>query len=81
MQVQVKYFAAAREATGLEGETLELDEAASVDDAFEAICARHRGVGPLATSLRFAVGETFVAPERLLRAGETLILIPPVGGG
>lgn len=81
MRVQVRYFAAAREATGLETEVLDLDEGASVGDAWTTLAGRHPDLAALRSQLRFAVGAEFTAEEAPLADGQTLALIPPVGGG
>lgn len=81
MQVQVRYFAAARETTGLETEALELPVGTTVGGAFDLLAARHPGLDALRTSLRFAVGSAFQDDTAPLAEGDTLALIPPVGGG
>ena len=80
MHVQVRYFAAAREAAGTGEEPLELAEDVTVADAFRVLVERPP-LAPLADRLRFAVDAAFVHPDARLAAGATLALIPPVGGG
>ncbi len=81
MRIQVRYFAAAREATGLESEALELAEGATVGDAFAALVDRHGALEPLRSQLRFALEAEFATETDALPGGATLALIPPVGGG
>lgn len=81
MRVQVRYFASAREATGLEQEELGLEPGATVAGALAALEARHPALVPLRPNLRFAVDTAFVEPGDRLADGATLALIPPVGGG
>jgi len=81
MRVTIRYFAAARERAGISSETLELDEAATAAEALAAACARHPALQPVAQRLRLAVDQEFAAPERKLRDGSEVALIPPVSGG
>src|SRR5256885_4714626 len=81
MRVTIRYFAAARERAGISSETLELDEAATAAEALAAACARHPALQPVAQRLRLAVDQEFAAPERKLRDGGEVALIPPVSGG
>jgi MoaE-MoaD fusion protein len=81
MRVTIRYFAAARERAGTASEILELDEAATAGEALEAACARHPALQPVAQRLRLAVDQEFAAPERKLRDGSEVALIPPVSGG
>ena len=81
MRVTIRYFAAARERAGISSETLELDEAATAAEALAAACARHTALQPVAQRLRLAVDQEFTTPERKLRDGSEVALIPPVSGG
>ena len=81
MEVEIRYFAAAREATGVAAERLPLPAGSTVAAARDALLARHPALaGPLPT-LRFALDEAFAGPETALHDGAVLALIPPVGGG
>jgi molybdopterin converting factor subunit 1 len=81
VDVEIRYFAAAREATGLSAERLALDEGATVGEVVERLAARHPALRPALPSLRFALDEAFVESGAGVPAGATLALIPPVGGG
>src|SRR3982751_2511955 len=81
MRVTILYFAAARERAGLASETLEVREGATAGEALAAPCARHPPLQAVAGKLRLAVDQEFAAPERELREGSELALIPPVSGG
>lgn len=81
MEVQVRYFASAREATGMSQERVALDGSASVGDVMAELVRRHPALAAVASSLRFALAEEFVGPETSVPDGATLALIPPVGGG
>jgi molybdopterin synthase catalytic subunit len=81
MRVTIRYFAAARERAGASSDTLELAEGATAADALAAVCARHPSLQAVATKLRLAVDQEFAAPDRRLRDGSEVALIPPVSGG
>jgi molybdopterin converting factor subunit 1 len=81
VNVHVRYFAGAREAAGREAETLALDAGSVVADVLRLAVGRHPALAELADSLRFALGEAFVAPEAPLYDEALVAFIPPVGGG
>lgn len=81
MRVTILYFAAARERAGVAWEALELADGATAAQALAAACERHPALAAIAGRLRVAVDQDFAAPERKLREGSELALIPPVSGG
>jgi molybdopterin converting factor subunit 1 len=81
VNVSLRYFAGAREATGLDSEELDLAQGASVESLRVALVARHPDLQAIVGSLRFAVGASFAALDQELREGDEIALIPPVGGG
>ena len=78
MQVEVKLFAAIRDAAGTDRVTV---EAATVAEVAEKL----RGLWPAAKQLidrsRFAVNQAFAPPETVLNANDDVAVIPPVSGG
>jgi molybdopterin synthase catalytic subunit len=81
VRVHVRYFADAREAARQDAEELDLGEGASVREAIATLLERHPALREIASRSRVAVDERFAGPDERLRAGATLALIPPVGGG
>ena len=81
MQIQVRYFAGAREAVGLDSESIAVDEGTDVAGLLDHLVDRHPALAPHAGNLRFAVGESFAEPGTVLGDGAAVALIPPVGGG
>lgn len=81
VEVQVRYFAAAREAAGIEQEDVELADGSTVATLLTALCERHPGLAAPAASMRIALDEDFAEPDAPLRDGAVVALIPPVGGG
>ena len=81
MNVDVRYFAAAREAAGREAESVALEEGATVAALKDRLFALHPDLRALERGLRFAVGERFAAVDTSLTHGDLVALIPPVSGG
>ncbi|TMA30475.1 MAG: molybdopterin converting factor subunit 1 [Deltaproteobacteria bacterium] len=81
MRVTMLYFAAARERAGVSTETLELPEGATAAQALSLACERHPALQAVVTKLRVAVDQDFAQPDRKLRDGSEVALIPPVSGG
>lgn len=81
MRVQVRYFAALREATGLAEEALEVPAGTRVGELLALLEARRPPVAAQRASLRLAVGARFAGPEQCLADGDEVALLPPVSGG
>lgn len=81
VHVTILYFAAARERAGVATETLDLPDGATAAQALAAVCERHPALQALVGKLRLAVDEDFAQPDRKLRDGCEVALIPPVSGG
>src|SRR5438105_3646747 len=81
MRVTMMYFAAARERAGVASEPLDLPDGATAAQALALACEKHAGLQAIAGKLRIAVDEDFAAPDRKLREGSEVALIPPVSGG
>ena len=79
--ITIRYFAAVRERTGVESETLEADEHATVADVWQAITDRHPELAGLKQHLRFAVNHEFADDDQPVGDGDEVALIPPVSGG
>jgi molybdopterin converting factor subunit 1 len=81
MKIEVRYFAAAREATGSEAESLEVPDATTVDALGLLLVERHPDLAALLPSIRYAVGERFAEAHAALAEGAVVALLPPVSGG
>jgi molybdopterin converting factor subunit 1 len=81
VQIAVRFFAATREAVGVEVMTLAFPPGATAGQALAALVTRHPSLAGHAGSLRLAVNRTYVGAEHLLRDGDELALIPPTCGG
>ena len=81
MQVRIRYFAGLREATKIEGETLDLPDDATAADVRALLGERYPALARLLPPCAVAVNRAYVAADAPLRDGDELVFIPPVGGG
>ena len=94
MEVQTKFFAALREIVGKKIETIELADGASIQEVIHKLVETYGK--PLETHLFDTQGRlsasyqilinginigTLEGLETLLKEGDTIALLPPVGGG
>lgn len=78
IRVTLKTFAQLRELRGVDSEELELPSQTSVAQLFAQVF----GQGPLSElPVAFALNHALVPPDTPLQDGDTLALLPPVGGG
>jgi molybdopterin converting factor subunit 1 len=81
VKVQVRLFAAYREAVGARAVDLDVAPGATVVEALKALQVRFPAVEPLERQTVFAVNEEYVSPDATLGEGDVLAFIPPVSGG
>ncbi len=79
MQVTVRYFAAFREATGIETETVDTG-APSTGALFEECRQRHPGLVAWDASL-VAINDEMVQWDAPISNGDEVLFFPPVAGG
>ena len=80
--IEVLYFAAAREKTGLTQEDFEWSDGLTLDGLLKQVLTRHPVLGPYMSHIRLAVDEAFVSEfDIALEHGQTVAFIPPVSGG
>lgn len=80
-EVTVLFFAVLRDLTGAAAERVAVCEAATVADVLRELTQRHPRLEPHIGRIRVAKNEVFARENEPVRAGDTLALIPPVGGG
>lgn len=78
VSVRVRFFALLRERAGCEERLLELPSGSTVADLLERV---GRELPGLPSGVAAAVDRTYASPDRTLRGGEEVALIPPVSGG
>ena len=81
MNIEVLFFAAARDAAGRSKAMLTLLAGTTAGSALGLLLEQQPALRTLQGSLRLAVNEEFVDAGRVLREGDRLALIPPVSGG
>lgn len=77
MKVRVLFFAGIREKLGKSELTLELAASSPIASLQEPLGIEK----PLWSSLAFAVNQTYVSTNAILKDGDEVALIPPVAGG
>ncbi|MBM4282202.1 MAG: MoaD/ThiS family protein [Deltaproteobacteria bacterium] len=84
--VSVRYFAAARDAVGVDIEEVVVEDVV-VDGVTTTgalrglLAARHPALGRVLRQSRLAVNERFAGDDAVLAAGAVVAVIPPVAGG
>lgn len=78
MQVTVRYFAALREQKGSDEETVGVTTATDVASLFATL---FQGSPLAGLPVLFAVNQAYVSADTLLRDGDEVAFIPPLGGG
>jgi MoaE-MoaD fusion protein len=81
MRVRVRLFAQLHEVVGEREVTLDLADGATVAELRTQLASRYPALGPHLANAVCAVDEEYVAPDRPLREGDDVALIPPVSGG
>lgn len=81
MQLNVLYFAHARERAGCSGEPVICPDGATVADLVAELGLRHAALAPLLPYVRVAVNGVYATAETPLLDGAEVALIPPVAGG
>ena len=79
MNVTIRYFAAFREATGLETEPV-VTTAATTGDLFGECRARHDGLESYDASL-VAINDEMAQWDSPVSDGDEILFFPPVAGG
>jgi molybdopterin converting factor subunit 1 len=81
MKVQVRLFAALREATGTTRMALELPPGARVQDLMDFLAREYPALRSQMSAVRAAVNRQYVSLQAELHDGDEVALVPPVGGG
>ena len=82
VEVQVRYFAAARELASCESEQVELPSAeVSAKDLLELLALLHPRLHPYLSRLRLAINDELRYDAPPVHAGDVIDVMPPVAGG
>ena len=79
--VQVKFFAAPREALGTSQIEMTLPAGSTAADLVERLKDAYPQLRPYTRFLSIAVNRAYVSYERELQDGDEVACLPPVGGG
>ncbi len=81
MLITVKLFASLRDKAGTKDLKLDLPDGATVAAAMEAIQQRLPAIAEHARSVAYAVNQSYVPANTVLKNNDELAIIPPVSGG
>ena len=81
MRIRVRLFAIQRELAGTREVGLDLDDGATVADAWDALVAQHPALAPGRDFVRFARNGTYADASTTVEDGDEVAMIPPVSGG
>ena len=81
MRVRVRLFAIQRELAGTREVPLELDDGATVADAWTGLVTTYPALVPGRASVRFARNGAYADETTQLADGDEVAMIPPVSGG
>jgi molybdopterin converting factor subunit 1 len=82
MNVELLYFAGARDVVGKARESAQLPSAVTNVEQFVSwLVQRYPDLAPHRTSLRIARNEAFARPNDPIAEDDVLAIIPPVAGG
>lgn len=79
MNIQVKYFAAFREAVGIDTESFVTD-VGSPAELFEECVERHAGLQKYSATL-VAINDEMASWDTVLHDNDVVLFFPPVAGG
>jgi molybdopterin converting factor subunit 1 len=81
MNIEVLFFASARDLAGVAQLTVELPDGADVNALLQQLTQDRPALQPVVTSARFARNEDFVDLSARLQDGDQVAWLPPVSGG
>ena len=81
MHIEVQFFSRLRDLAGASKLDLELPEGATIADLLARLYADYPKMQPWDASLLIAVGLDYAARDQVLRAGDSVSVMPPVQGG
>lgn len=81
MEIRVLYFAAAREAVGVAGESLSVDDGLDAAGVLHLLGERHPAAAAVLARCRLAIDRQLARPGDRVPPGGEVALIPPVSGG
>jgi molybdopterin converting factor subunit 1 len=81
MRLTIFLFAQLADSIGARAIEIEMHDGATVADLLRELEAKHPSITALRGRLAVAIDERYARQEEIVRAGQTIALIPPVSGG
>ena len=81
MRVTVRLFAMLRQQAGWREREIQLNEGATINDAWTIVANESPALAPQRDHVRFALNREYAAANERLAEGDELAFIPPVAGG
>ncbi len=81
MRIRVRMFGPLAQSTGMREDTIDIEEGANGADLISAMGERYPDATSVLERVSVAVNLEVVSPERSLRMGDEIALLPPVSGG
>jgi molybdopterin synthase catalytic subunit len=81
MHIRIRYFASLREITGEGEEQLTMPGEATIADVRTILLTRYSQLRPILERCIYAVNRRYVSAKTILKEGDELVFIPPMGGG
>lgn len=81
MRINVRLFAILRQQAGWRDKALDLPEASTIEDAWQALVEQTPALAGSREVVRFARNREYTSTDARLEDGDELVLIPPVAGG
>ena len=81
MNVNVKLYAAAREAVGQDTITVQLGDAPTIGELRSAVMKQYPKLRDVVSHSMFAIDTDYSSDDREIPVGATVVCIPPVSGG
>ena len=81
MKIDLKFFSIIREIVGSKEMPMEISPGMTVEGLLEELLNRYPGLEPYERSLMVAVNRDFADVSTILKEGDEVALMPPIGGG
>ena len=81
MQLKILYFAVLRDITGLDEESLQVEDPTTPAMMWEGLRRRFPSLAAYRNAPLVAINEAYAAADAQLSDGDVLAFIPPVAGG
>lgn len=81
MKIRVRFFAILRERVGAAEIVKELPDGSTVSQLWQLLQQDHPALAVSGIRLLYAVNQTYVKPDHVLKNDDEVVFIPPVSGG